>query len=78
MVSGDQIKKNLNYLKHIPNFKCILDLERVLDSKNALMILNVNTQCLLMQYWLIDKILFFIKICKANCHISGFKQAIEN
>ena len=34
---GDQIKK----LKHIPDLKCIPNLERILDNKNALTILTV-------------------------------------
>ena len=32
--SGDQIKKSFNYLEHIPDLKCVLDLERVLYNKN--------------------------------------------
>ena len=43
--SGDQIKKIFQFflddLKHIPDLKCVLNLERVLDNMNAFLILNV-------------------------------------
>ena len=39
MGSGDQII--LDDLEYIPDLKCVLDLERVLDNMNAILILNI-------------------------------------
>ena len=39
--SGDQIKKFLDDLEHIPDIKCVPDLERVLENKNIFLILNI-------------------------------------
>ena len=45
MSSGDQIQKNFNFilddLEHIPDLKCVLDLERILDNMKAFLTLNV-------------------------------------
>ena len=39
--SGDQIKKFLDDLEHIPDIKCVPDLESVLENKNIFLILNI-------------------------------------
>jgi len=46
---GDQIKKSFNYLEHIPDLKCALDSERVLDNKNVFLILNVAVKSSLLR-----------------------------